>query len=414
MQEHFGWAQMVPKMSFFGPEPPQMIAVKDGPTSTVRIPWGQFELPGIDGVIAFDQTTQDKMMMFRLGGQVKQKHYGLICKMVDRAREIAREQSIYKGKAIRFKLASNFTDMIAFIDVSGVDPEELVLPKVTEAEINRSLFAPILHAEACKHFKVPVKRGVLLVGAYGVGKTMTANVAARFCEDVKRTFIYVEKAAQLSDAVNLAQQYLPALVFCEDIDRITSGDRDEGIDKLANIIDGVQTRLSEILLVLTTNDVDSIHPVMLRPGRMDSIIPIEPPDAPAARKLVENYAGDLLIATDEELNVVGEKLQGKIPAVIREAVERAKLHAIYRQNGSLDKLKLTAPDLLASAAGLEAQIELLNRPKPEDTPQTRLFDSMQEVVASGVGNGGLEKALDASRKVTSIEGTVEEIHQATV
>lgn len=412
MKEHFGWTQMVPKMTFFGPRPPAMLAVRVGPapTDVVRVPWGVFTLPGIEGNVEFGQVGKQGRLKFHVSGQCRQRDYRLIADLVDLARRICAKESIYRAKAIRFRNTSEYADMIQFMDVSGVDPEMLVLPEATEAEVQRSLFAPILYSDACSHYNVPVKRGVLLAGSYGVGKTMTAHVAAKFCGQVGRTFIYCEKAEDLTTAIHLAKQYLPACVFCEDIDRVTAGERDEAMNALANVIDGVETKNSEIVLVLTTNSVDAIHPVMLRPGRLDAVIPIPEPDANAAAKLVSNYAGSLLEATDAEMAEVGQTLAGNIPAAIREAVERAKLLAIYRTKGSKEGLKLVPDDLIAAANGLNAQIELLRPKKIDSTPQTRLYEAMAEVVRQALGK---DHPKDVAQGVVSHElvaRIAEEVH----
>ncbi len=398
MREIFGWAEMISTPSFFGPQPPAMVSIRTGPapTDTVSIPWGRFSLPGVVGWIHFGVTERNNRQVFQIQGQVKQKSYGLVHKLAERTREIAAEKSIYRRKALLVDFEQeNWLDQITFIDVSRVKPDELILPEAVQAQVETSIFAPILYAEQCKRFGVPQKRGILLEGPYGTGKTMVAYIAAKHAVNSGRTFIYVKDSRQLASAFEFAQQYAPAVLFCEDIDRVVGGKRDREMDNLANVIDGLTAKESELLLVLTTNDVSAIHPVMLRPGRLDAIISVSPPDAAAAARLIQLYGRGLVRATPEELLKVGELLDGQIPAMIRECVERAKLSAIYRQQG-IGEPELTAEDLTTASMSLANQQRLLAAPAP---PPTKGIDAelraiLGEVIKTSEIPPTLEKILN--------------------
>lgn len=59
-----------------------------------------------------------------------------------------------------------------------------------------------------------------------------------------------------------------------------------------NTLDGVDSKKHEIMVVLTTNDKRAIHPAFVRPGRIDAVIPILPPDNDATVRLVRSYGCD--------------------------------------------------------------------------------------------------------------------------
>jgi SpoVK/Ycf46/Vps4 family AAA+-type ATPase len=77
--------------------------------------------------------------------------------------------------------------------------------------------------------KVPLKRGVLLEGPYGTGKTLTAFVTAKKCVENGWTFIMLDRVAALKEALTFARMYAPAVVFAEDIDRSVEGERTVGL-----------------------------------------------------------------------------------------------------------------------------------------------------------------------------------------
>lgn len=411
MQEIFGWTEMIPTPSWFGANPPTMIAVKVGPRETRTIPWGRFSLPGIDGYIEFGIMESDDRTFFVLRGIVRQKHQPAIHALAERAREISREESIYKGKALIVDFDNGWQDQIDFIDVSQVKPEELILPDGVLAQVETCLYSPILFAEEAKKHGVPAKRGILLEGKYGTGKTLTAYVAARYAVEARRTFIYVEDPQQLTRAWQVAAQYQPACVFCEDIDRI-AGTREGAGNELANVLDGLTSKEAQVIIVLTTNEVEAIHSVMLRPGRLDAIISFPPPDAGAAMRLVKLFGRGLLDMTEEDLVNAGEALAGQIPAVIREAVERSKLAAIFRQRGQ-GSPRLNLRDILAASESLANQRRLVDRDTVQEKPD--LAKIMGEAIVAAMlsrGDGTLEvDTSDVERRVGRVAGALENMHE---
>ncbi len=170
----------------------------------------------------------------------------------------------------------------------------------------------------------------------------------------------VDTVRNLQPAIYFAQQYQPAVIFAEDIDRVVEGSaRTDDVDAILNSIDGVDTKGSELIVVLTTNHIERINRAMLRPGRLDAVVSVRPPDAEAAQRLLRLY-GRGLIPEDAKLLTVGGMLEGQIPAVIREVVERSKFSAITRLDGGA--LSLTEADLVTAATGMLNQVKLVAPP----------------------------------------------------
>lgn len=394
MAAKYGWTNLVPTPGFFGRQnPPSMIGVQVGPreNDVVQVPWGRMRIPGVDGYIESEFAFVDGQPRFVLSGTVKRKHEHEVSELAKLARQFIKQESIYRGKALRMRFptmkeVSSLDDFNPkYIDLSGVREHELIFPEEVDRQVAVNLFTPVEKTALCRQHKIPLKRGILLEGPFGCGKTLTANVTAKKCTDNGWTFVYLEKVDRLDQAIRFARRYGPAVVFAEDIDQILSGERDAEVNKLLNTIDGVDTKGTEVVVVLTTNHVENISTAMLRPGRLDAVISVTPPDAVAAQKLMRLYARELL-QPEEDISEVGEFLAGRIPAVIREVVERSKLSAILHTEPG-QPLYVHASDLQTAAQSMLSHLELL-QPEEED-------DRSDEEKAAGVLAEGLVEAATA-------------------
>lgn len=392
LKEKYGWAQAVPEKSFFGDLPPTVLTLEIGYHQTTQVVWGVFKVPGIAGHLKAEVGSFNGMPIFIIGGVTKQKHKEEIHQIAERTRQIVRENSIYKGQAIRLKdkkEGNNIFDKApSFMDISNVNEEELVFTQELMEQVTTNLWTPIEKTEFCRQNRIPMKRGILLEGPYGTGKTLTAYVTAKKCVQNNWTFIYIDKITQLKEALQFASQYSPACIFAEDLDRVTSGERDLSMDEILNTIDGVESKGSEIITILTTNFVEKIDKAMLRPGRLDAVLSIQAPDAAAVNKLLTIY-GRGILEEGTDLTEAAKELQGQIPAVIREVIERSKLYAINRSNSA--QVKLVGEDLLHAAKGIKHHLQLM-KPKVSGvlTPEEQLGTSLKELVKQGF-NGTHEK-----------------------
>lgn len=371
----FGWAQGKPIKGMFGEQKPQIFKIPISVNEKADVPWGHFELPNISGTIMTNVERQnDGRAVFALSASVLRKDEATIRSLFDDLRAYLKENSLYRGKAVKIRFKDEDGDPIplpepTFIDVSDIHPDNLILSKELAASVRANLFTPIERVEDTIRNGIKVKRGVLLGGPYGCGKTLAATVAARLAQDNNITYIYTPRASELADAIAFAKQYQsPAcVVFCEDIDRQVAGERSVAMDDILNILDGIDTKHENIITVLTTNHLENINQAMLRPGRLDAIINVAAPDAQAAEQLVRYYGGSA-IPEDEDLTAVGSKLAGQIPAVIEECVKRAKLYQISLIDRGAAVTNITAEALFLSSQTMTTQIKLLQEKVPTKEP----------------------------------------------
>lgn len=406
----YGWSPAEATPSFFGSNPPKMISVNIDYDKVVQVSWGRFSLPNINGYIECSASRKNGRINFAISASVLRKDEDTVRKIFEEVRKELISNSIYKGKAIKIRFRDDSGKVIAmpeptFMNALEVDENMLVYPKDTQTAIETSLFTPIQRIHDCIANGISVKRGVLLGGTFGTGKTMAAKVASKYAVQNGLTYIYVARADELADAIEFAKMYCDpaAVVFSEDIDRAMAGDnsgRTVAIDDILNIIDGIDTKSSNIITVLTTNDLENITPAMLRPGRLDAVIDVLPPDAQAAEKLVRLYA-DGAVSSDEDLTEVGQTLNGVIPAVIAEVVKRAKLSQLRLQAVGTKVTNISAQALLDASKSMKSQLDLLYRPDEVETP-----------TIDGVLKGIVETSIADHVKSTlnQMDNRVEEIH----
>jgi transitional endoplasmic reticulum ATPase len=314
-------------------------------------------------------------------GTFKRHEKETIVKIRMQADKLLRSESIYKGKAIKYNVDDDgdlvLTEQPEFIDLSLVSESDMIHTHHTAKAIENNVFAPLRHTDNCRRLHIPLKRGVLLFGKYGTGKSLTARVTAKVAEDNGWTFIMLNKSQGLKSAIEFAKMYQPCVIFAEDIDRCADRE-EESVNDLVNTLDGLINKNDEIITVLTTNFIEKIDKALLRPGRFDALIHIEPPDAETSIKIVYAYAQSL-IEPNTDLSTLGQALAGKIPALIREVVERAKLSMLTEGRKSL-----TYDDLDIANTLLNKHQELLEAEPKELSPAETFYQSWKAMVSESM------------------------------
>ena len=402
LEQRYGWINAQTKKTFFGPQPPRMQIVKTGhkPEDYVEVPIGQFKLNDISTNIetGFTRPSDERkaqFMDFYVSGTVNFEDRKVVMDLISATKRYMAEHSIYQGKPMRLTVDSsgdlNALIQPEFIDLDSVDSNGLVLNSDVQGLVDVALMTPIRKTELCLKHKIPLKRGILLYGPYGTGKTLTALVTAKEAQNHGWTFVMLDNVKSLAGALEFARQFQPCVVFGEDIDRAVDKNGSDRANDIINTIDSALIKSDKVITVLTTNHIDRIPPIMLRNGRLDALIPINLPDQEAAIKLVRYYAGPLL-ASNDPLSGLGEKLVGFIPATIREVVERSKLSMLMN-----DRKQLTVDDLSTSAFALQEHAKLLvDEPaKPSKAEQAGLaLKALLNGSGDGVDLGDLEEKVD--------------------
>lgn len=357
----FGYADITQDSGPSGGTPPQIIGVKLPDGSTIRIPWGRMQFPGLDKDSYLETKYDTTKMEFVIRGSFRKKFEGVVSKIADRTIEILRDSSIYKGTAIRVDLAwmnssDTFpTDPIFMNDIRSIQDTDVLMNKATKLNY-ASVLMRIERSELCKSKNIPLKHGVLLAGPYGTGKTLTAKWTAKKATENGWTFIYLENSAHMKNALRLASIYAPAVVFTEDIDKVAEGGRTNDMNDILNTLDGIDTKSAPIITILTTNHMENINPAWLRAGRIDSLILTRALDLETGAQFIQNFgknaAGETVLAEDD-FTPAAEALDGIVPAFASEVMNKAKMNALYRGG---EHEKINCEDIVAAAASFKEHI----------------------------------------------------------
>lgn len=372
----FGWTEM---------HWPTFMTVKTGVNEQLSIPWGQFSLPGIGGVVATSQiggkedaeTHKWIPLQFQLTAEIRKGDKEKVELIGQLVQDWLNEKSIYRGKAI--------TVNRDFIDLSKTDPNDLIFGPEVAAQLEMSIFTPLEQTELCVQAGIPLKRGVLLYGPYGCGKSLCCTVTAIKAVRNGWTFLVGRPEDSLPQLLAFAQQYEPCCIFMEDLDAAISGEeRTSKVNEILNTVDSVVSKGRRLMMVLTTNHLEKISSAMLRPGRLDAIIEISFPDRVATERLMRRYGRDLIPVAEDLGEAIELCVEHRfIPATIRELVERSKLMAISRERRA--DVLITGKDVLYAAGMLVTQQKLINRKQGKAAP-VPLRDLM--VVGSRMGKNG--------------------------
>lgn len=161
-----------------------------------------------------------------------------------------------------------------------------------------------------RRYGAPLKRGVLLLGEPGNGKTMACRWLMTACQRFGLCWSTVS-ASDLSDALQsgrAAHLFVldrPGIILFDDIDRrlLARSDFEGGSDRstLLTELDGVQARDGVVYLFTSNLPLEDIEPAMKRPGRIDVVLEFSRPDAELRRQfLLERWHPELIAAIDVE------------------------------------------------------------------------------------------------------------------
>ena len=207
----------------------------------------------------------------------------------------ANSKSMSFGKT-RANMAQNVKTR--FSDVAGIDEEKEELEEVVEFLKNPQKFTEL-------GAKIP--KGVLMVGQPGTGKTLLAKAIAGESNvpffsisgsDFVEMFVGVG-ASRVRDLFDQAKKHAPCIVFIDEIDAVGrqrgaglgggNDEREQTLNQLLVQMDGFEGN-EGIIVIAATNRSDVLDPALLRPGRFDRQIVVNPPDVKGREKILEVHA----------------------------------------------------------------------------------------------------------------------------
>ncbi len=251
---------------------------------------------------------------------------------------------------------------VTFNDVAGIDEAKAEL-----TEIVGFLRSP----ERYQRLGGRMPHGVLLSGPPGTGKTLLARAVAgeahaAFFSIAASEFIEAivgVGASRVRDLFAKAKEAAPAIIFIDELDAIgrsragtisvtgSNDEREQTLDQILTEMDGFES--TEAVVVLgATNRPEILDPALLRAGRFDRRVAVQPPDRAGREKILEVHTRSIPLADDVDLGAIAASTPGMVGADLANLANEAALLAARRNHekvqmadftDSLEKLMLGAP-----------------------------------------------------------------------
>jgi cell division protease FtsH len=255
------------------------------------------------------------------------------------------------GQSTAREIPKGRTDKVTFKDVAGVKEAKEELTEVVDFLKNPEKFVKL-------GAKIP--KGVLLMGSPGTGKTLLARAVAGEADvpffhmsgsEFVEMFVGVG-ASRVRDLFTKAKKNAPCIVFIDEIDAVgrqrgsglggSHDEREQTLNQILVEMDGFEPNAG-VIVVAATNRADVLDPALLRPGRFDRRVMLDPPDINDREAILTIHAQGKPMASDVKIRRLAERTPGFSGADLANLVNEAAI-LTARQN----KTEVTMEALLNS------------------------------------------------------------------
>ncbi len=223
-----------------------------------------------------------------------------------------------------------------FADVAGIDEVKQELEELVDF---------LREPQKYERLGGSVPKGVLLIGPPGTGKTLLARAVAG---EAKVPFFsqsaseFVEAivgvgASRVRDLFDKARKAAPAIIFIDEIDAIgrsrSSGIRISGNDEQEQTLNQILSEMDGfepgkgVIVLAATNRADVLDAALLRPGRFDRRVTLQPPDRQGRTAILKIHAAKVPLAPDVSLDEIAGRTPGLVGADLKNLVNEAALGA---------------------------------------------------------------------------------------
>ena len=215
-----------------------------------------------------------------------------------------------------------------------------------KADIKESMIIPLMRKDVTTRFKLEPPKGILLFGPPGCGKTMLMKALASElgvemisikCSDLMSKW-YGESENRVAELLRTARDRAPCILFMDEIDSVAKRrdmyTADDVTPRLLSILlsemDGID-KSAGVIVVGSTNKPDLIDPALMRPGRLDKIIYVPPPDFNERMEIVHVHLVGRPVTTDVDLAEIAKKTERFSGADLANLVREAATIAVRRE-----------------------------------------------------------------------------------
>ncbi len=292
------------------------------------------------------------------------------------------------------------TERVTFADVAGIEEAEQELVEVVDFLKNPEKYSTL-------GGKIP--RGVLLSGPPGTGKTLLARAVAGeagvpFFSASASEFVEMivgVGASRVRDLFAQAKAAQPAIVFIDELDAIGRSrgggasfgghdEREQTLNQILTEMDGFSPN-SGVIVLAATNRPDVLDKALLRPGRFDRRVSVQPPDRQGRLEILRVHTRSVPLAPDVDLGAIASTTPGMVGADLANLVNEAALLAARRSHKAVEMADLT--DAVEKIVlGVERRVMMTH----DDRERTAYHEAGHALV------GMLIPAADPVRKVSII------------
>jgi cell division protease FtsH len=293
-------------------------------------------------------------------------------------------------------------DKVTFADVAGIDEAKDELTEVVDF---------LRRPDRYQRLGGRIPHGVLLSGPPGTGKTLLARAVAGeadvpFFSMAASEFVEAivgVGASRVRDLFKQAKESAPAIVFIDELDAVgrsrTTGaagfsggndEREQTLNQILTEMDGFDSSTS-VIVVAATNRPDVLDQALLRPGRFDRRVAVQPPDRAGREAILKVHSRAMPLGPDVDLRRIAATTPGMVGADLANLVNEAALTAARRDHNLVQEADFT-DSLERILLGAERQVLL----SEADRRRTAYHEGGHALV------GMLTPGADPVRKVSII------------
>jgi cell division protease FtsH len=232
---------------------------------------------------------------------------------------------------------------VMFDDVAGIDEAKEELQEVVTFLKKPERFTAI---------GARIPKGVLLVGPPGTGKTLLAKAIAGEAgvpffsisgSEFVEMFVGVG-ASRVRDLFKKAKENAPCIIFIDEIDAVGrqrgagigggNDEREQTLNQLLTEMDGFEGNTG-IIIIAATNRVDVLDSALLRPGRFDRQVMVDPPDIKGRLEVLEVHARNKKLAEDISLETIARRTPGFTGADLANLLNEAAILTARRRKEAI-------------------------------------------------------------------------------